>query len=312
VGGGVVICFSVPNDADYQSVFVPFTVVVPYAGDWKFKVMAGFADNNSNQIPSSVSEIPFTIRAFYFVNFMVRVPPLVPVKVDGHLWKEGLSGGKWSFFFANVSVGRHSISVPEIVLINGTTRLGFNSWSWGNSPTDYSHTSNASNLTIDVSTGETWFLSANYTPQNSAPLSGQPSSASTVGWYNEGSPDLYVADFGNRRIVKFDSYGKLLTHWGFDGIDNSELHIPSGIAVDSSGNVYVTDPGNNCVQKFGYANPSSYVLLPIVGVAIVIAAIVIMKRCYSRESKRKKARFHFSLPWKHNFQKQLFHANHTP
>jgi sugar lactone lactonase YvrE len=42
----------------------------------------------------------------------------------------------------------------------------------------------------------------------------------------------------------------VLTKWGTVGTGNGEFSDASGIAVDSSGNMYVADTGNNRIQKF--------------------------------------------------------------
>jgi DNA-binding beta-propeller fold protein YncE len=86
----------------------------------------------------------------------------------------------------------------------------------------------------------------------------------------------YVADTGNNRIQKFDPAGHFILAWGkdvvagneatdyeicikaencqsgsFNGHDyGGEFELPSGIAVDASGNAYVADYGNDRIQKF--------------------------------------------------------------
>ena len=60
-----------------------------------------------------------------------------------------------------------------------------------------------------------------------------------------------MADYDNNRVEKFDSNGKYLTQWGSYGTSNGQFEGPSGIAVDSSNNVYVADIGNNNrIEKF--------------------------------------------------------------
>src|SRR5208282_5385162 len=39
--------------------------------------------------------------------------------------------------------------------------------------------------------------------------------------------------------------------WGSLGTSNGEFNNPQGIAIDSTGNIYVVDYGNYRVQKFG-------------------------------------------------------------
>ena len=41
-----------------------------------------------------------------------------------------------------------------------------------------------------------------------------------------------------------------LKAWGYQGSDEGQFNYPSGVAVDSSGNVYVSDLHNNHTQKF--------------------------------------------------------------
>ena len=55
-------------------------------------------------------------------------------------------------------------------------------------------------------------------------------------------------------MIKFDSTGKYLAtfgSWG-SGIGQFNTPIPTsiGLTFDAQGNIYVTDPGNNHVQKF--------------------------------------------------------------
>jgi len=62
--------------------------------------------------------------------------------------------------------------------------------------------------------------------------------------------NVYVADYENNRIQKFDSNGNFITKWGSYGSEDGQFCYPIDVAVDSSGNVYVADYGNNRIQKF--------------------------------------------------------------
>jgi DNA-binding beta-propeller fold protein YncE len=75
---------------------------------------------------------------------------------------------------------------------------------------------------------------------------------------------IYVVDMGNHRIQKFDTstnvLPQLLTKWGGaveaghasspQAQEAGQLRSPWGIAVDSYGDVYVSDTGNQRLQKF--------------------------------------------------------------
>ncbi|AKB56518.1 PKD domain-containing protein [Methanosarcina barkeri] len=53
----------------------------------------------------------------------------------------------------------------------------------------------------------------------------------------------------NDSIQKFDSAGTLLNTWGSTGTENRYFNFPTGIALDSLGNIYVSDMKNNRIQK---------------------------------------------------------------
>jgi DNA-binding beta-propeller fold protein YncE len=44
--------------------------------------------------------------------------------------------------------------------------------------------------------------------------------------------------------------GTFLTKWGSPGSRDGQFYYPSGVAVDGSGHVFVTDGHNNRIQKF--------------------------------------------------------------
>ena len=63
--------------------------------------------------------------------------------------------------------------------------------------------------------------------------------------------DFYVSDgYGNRRVVKFSADGKYLLQWGRPGTAPGEFDVPHSVALDSKGNVYVSDRENNRIQIF--------------------------------------------------------------
>src|SRR5207244_582486 len=78
----------------------------------------------------------------------------------------------------------------------------------------------------------------------------------------DGSGNVFVADAGNfvagagnTRIDKFDNAGVFLTSWSTLGSGPGQFHLPLGVAVDGSGNVFIADAssdgsGTKRIQKF--------------------------------------------------------------
>ena len=61
--------------------------------------------------------------------------------------------------------------------------------------------------------------------------------------------NVWVADYQNSRVQKFNSDGDSLSVWGY-GSNVGEFKYPIGVAADSDGNIYVTDRDNFRVQKY--------------------------------------------------------------
>ncbi|MCK5554342.1 MAG: SMP-30/gluconolactonase/LRE family protein, partial [Deltaproteobacteria bacterium] len=69
--------------------------------------------------------------------------------------------------------------------------------------------------------------------------------------------NMYIADSGNDRIRRVNTAGIITTYagsgemgWGGDGgpATKAKLYSPTGVVVDSSGNLYVADNGNNRIR----------------------------------------------------------------
>jgi tripartite motif-containing protein 71 len=62
--------------------------------------------------------------------------------------------------------------------------------------------------------------------------------------------NIWVADLGNSRVVKFTPEGKYSAAYGSSGSGAGQFNKPSGIAVNqSTGNMYIVDTGNNRVDE---------------------------------------------------------------
>jgi len=66
----------------------------------------------------------------------------------------------------------------------------------------------------------------------------------------DSSGNIYVADSGNDRIVKFDPDGNYTMQFGISGKNYGQFMDPRGVAVDNQGNIYVADTENDRIQKF--------------------------------------------------------------
>ncbi|AKB42281.1 PKD domain-containing protein [Methanosarcina vacuolata] len=73
--------------------------------------------------------------------------------------------------------------------------------------------------------------------------------------FNISARDIAIDSAGNiyatvnDSIQKFNSAGTRLNTWGSTGTENGYFNFPTGIALDSSGNIYVSDMENNRIQK---------------------------------------------------------------
>ena len=74
----------------------------------------------------------------------------------------------------------------------------------------------------------------------------------------DSSGNLFIVDFANNRIRKVDTSGNISTvagtgTQGFSGdggpATSAELKLPEGVAVDSSGNLFIVDTLNNRIRK---------------------------------------------------------------
>lgn len=70
-----------------------------------------------------------------------------------------------------------------------------------------------------------------------------------VAW--DAAGNIFIPDgYGNARVAKFDKNGKFIKSWGATGAGPGQFNIPHSVAVDTRGNVYVADMGNQRIQVF--------------------------------------------------------------
>ena len=61
---------------------------------------------------------------------------------------------------------------------------------------------------------------------------------------------MYVTDYNNNRLEKFDSNGVFMTSWGSYDRVFGQIASPYAVAVDAMGRVYRADYSNYRVQVF--------------------------------------------------------------
>ncbi len=63
--------------------------------------------------------------------------------------------------------------------------------------------------------------------------------------------DVFISDgYGNSRVMKFTSAGKLIKSWGTKGTKPSEFNTPHAIVMDSKGRLLLGDRENKRIQLF--------------------------------------------------------------
>jgi DNA-binding beta-propeller fold protein YncE len=63
---------------------------------------------------------------------------------------------------------------------------------------------------------------------------------------------IFVTDPDSLRILEFTSDGKIVRFWGDGSADESILNLPTGLAFDEEGGLWVTDSGNNRVIHYTF------------------------------------------------------------
>ncbi|GED70702.1 hypothetical protein BRE01_44040 [Brevibacillus reuszeri] len=74
------------------------------------------------------------------------------------------------------------------------------------------------------------------------------------------SGNVYVADFVNHSIHKFQADGTWVTSWGGERTETGQFQSPYFVVVDTFGNIYIADKDNNRIEMF--TTPNSQPLPP--------------------------------------------------
>ena len=62
--------------------------------------------------------------------------------------------------------------------------------------------------------------------------------------------NLYIVDFRNYRIQKFDPQYKFIVAWGSEGSNPGQFKDATGICIDDQNTIYIADTWNHRIQKF--------------------------------------------------------------
>ncbi len=61
---------------------------------------------------------------------------------------------------------------------------------------------------------------------------------------------MFVTDPEASRVLEFDNKGTFIRTWGNPGTGLDGIGLASGIALDSSGHVWVSNSGNNRLLRY--------------------------------------------------------------
>jgi DNA-binding beta-propeller fold protein YncE len=64
--------------------------------------------------------------------------------------------------------------------------------------------------------------------------------------------NVYVADAGDARVVRFGPTGTFLDSWGVYGHGDGDFVAPADVVIGSSGDAYVSDTFNNRLERFSF------------------------------------------------------------
>ena len=119
-------------------------------------------------------------------------------------------------------------------------------------PDDATYCADTGDHTVRKFTPDGKLLMTLGTKDRPAPeMSGDPFNKPTHLAVDPRNGDLYVSDgYGNARVHKYSSDGRLLSSWGDSGTDPGQFNTVHNVAVDRDGWVYIADRDNRRVQVF--------------------------------------------------------------
>ena len=82
-----------------------------------------------------------------------------------------------------------------------------------------------------------------------------------VGWYGQSldnkpyiaadnQGNIFISDPEGYRILQFNTEGEFIRYWGDYGTDLTSFNLPTGLAIDQNGGLWVVDTGNHRIMHF--------------------------------------------------------------
>jgi hypothetical protein len=230
-------------------------------GPWKLEMTAAFYDSNGNLVPNSTSSSLFQINLTpIWLQFVI--PSVVPLTVDGVQQPAGTS-------LVAVPLGDNTLSAPQYVQVNSTTRLRFDHWADG---------SNQANRTVSVQGNETY--EADYVTQYLLTITGTEQNVTGPGWFDIGSNASFSIYPYQTLSGALGAIGVKQTFQGF--YENGQL-----VTNQPSGTIVMDGPHTlNAIWQVDYTTPA----IIIVGIVIVLVLVwlVAKKRTTAIAPKTKR------------------------
>lgn len=231
---------------------VRFLLKLASPGTYHLEAKAVLFDPSNNLLRQSASSVEFSILVTDKLSLTVRAPDAVSVTVDGAKQEKGN-------LFLDVHPGTHTISVPDTVQVDDTTRLRFEGWKDGSTQTT---------RTEDFQDDATF--EAVYIKQYSLTLESSQASATGAGWCDEGSSAQFSVPTTQAMSGVF---GILGGKWIFQGwYEEQKL-----VSTSSSASITMDEPHHLTADwSADYTLPIA--ILAVVAVVVAVGVIFAYRR----------------------------------
>ena len=227
-------------------------------GDWDLAIGVSLFDEKSNIVEGSTSIANFSIELVVRTFLKVVVPPEVIVAVDG----KGMLPGPVQMELLS---GMHTISVPDSVEINNTTRLKFVKWEDGSTEVERMDflppfPPLSANATFE----------AEYVKQHYLAISSTQGNATGAGWYDEGSRAIFSVSAGP---AVGGLLGMLRNQWKSEGWYEKQAMVST-----SSKDSIVMDQPHSLEARWKIDNTIPFGIAGIMAMLSIAIAYMVLRR----------------------------------